>query len=771
MFNGITDEGKKYLAKCQATNKPVTFSSVKLGNGILDDLENPEQFTDLKSLKKEVNITNKEQIEDAVRLTLEFSNEGINEGFFLKEFGIFVQDNEQEILYWYINDAMEANWLPPASRAPVKYKYYLNIMATNLQSLVVNWSGSEFFITKEFLEQELAKKSDKGHKHNSNDITLVDNNKFVTDAQINSWNNKAEGTHKHNLLTIKNGSNVISYDGSEKKEITIESSGGTPGAHRHNPNDIDLNSNNRFVTDTQINSWNNKAERAHKHTPSDLNLDSSNKFVTDTQINSWNNKAERTHSHSILTIRNGGASIQYDGSSNQEIIIEAGTDTPGVHTHSTNDIVYLTGYNKHYSYKGALVTNDSLNKALAKLENALDDKASLSHSHSGYASIDHTHSGYAQTNHSHGSNNITYMTGYSKDNYGGAINTYDSLNTAIGKLEKNLENKAGVSHSHSQYLTSGDISGYLTNKADKNHSHSTNDVTSLAGYSKGYSGAIRASDSLNEALSKLEMGVEEAKNSSGATVSWDKITGKPSGFTPNAHYQPSNTITSMEGYYKGYSAGAINTSDSLNTAISKLEVGLGNKASVDHSHSGYALASHSHSGYASSSHNHDSSYLKLSGGTISGNLQVTGTINGSKVYNGVWNDYAELFEKGEETEAGDIVCLDISSDKEQYIKADENSKMIIGVHSDTFAHLIGGEQLENFEDNFKKFIPIGLAGRVNVKVKGKVSKGDYIVPSDEKGIGRAYNKETDDRDMIIGFLVESDDKVGIRRLKMYINKK
>lgn len=549
MFNGITDEGKKYLAKCQATNKPVTFSSVKLGNGILDDLENPEQFTDLKSLKKEVNITNKEQIEDAVRLTLEFSNEGINEGFFLKEFGIFVQDNEQEILYWYINDAMEANWLPPASRAPVKYKYYLNIMATNLQSLVVNWSGSEFFITKEFLEQELAKKSDKGHKHNSNDITLVDNNKFVTDAQINSWNNKAEGTHKHNLLTIKNGSNVISYDGSEKKEITIESSGGTPGAHRHNPNDIDLNSNNRFVTDTQI--------------------------------NSWNNKAERTHSHSILTIRNGGTSIQYDGSSNQEIIIEAGTDTPGVHTHSTNDIVYLTGYNKHYSYKGALVTNDSLNKALAKLENALDDKASLSHSHSGYASIDHTHSGYAQTNHSHGSNNITYMTGYSKDNYGGAINTYDSLNTAIGKLEKNLENKAGASHSHSQYITSGDISGYLTNKADKNHSHSTNDVTSLAGYSKGYSGAIRSSDSLNEALSKLEMGVEEAKNNSVVSISWEEITGKPSGFTPNAHYQPSNTITSMEGYVKNSLGGKIQTYDSLNTAIGKLEKNLDDKASVN----------------------------------------------------------------------------------------------------------------------------------------------------------------------------------------------
>lgn len=168
---------------------------------------------------------------------------------------------------------------------------------------------------------------------------------------------------------------------------------------------------------------------------------------------------------------------------------------------------------------------------------------------------------------------------------------------------------------------------------------------------------------------------------------------------------------------------------------------------------------------------HDHPYLSTSGGTITGNLTVDGTVNATQVYNAVWNDYAELFEKGEETEPGDIVCLDILSDKEQYIKADSSSKRVIGVHSDTYGHLIGGEKLDNFEDNFEKFIPIGLAGRVNVKVKGKVELGDYIVPSEEKGIGRAYNKDTDDRDLIIGYLVEADEREDVRRLKMFINKK
>lgn len=155
----------------------------------------------------------------------------------------------------------------------------------------------------------------------------------------------------------------------------------------------------------------------------------------------------------------------------------------------------------------------------------------------------------------------------------------------------------------------------------------------------------------------------------------------------------------------------------------------------------------------------------------SSNVLYTDNIHADKVYNAVWNDYAELFERGEYTEPGDIIALDTLSPTEQYIKADSSSKRVIGVHSDTYGHLIGGEKLNNYEDNFEKFIPIGLAGRVNVKVKGKVELGDYIVPSEKKGIGRAYNKDIDDRDLIIGYLVEADEREDVRRLKMFINKK
>ena len=57
-------------------------------------------------------------------------------------------------------------------------------------------------------------------------------------------------------------------------------------------------------------------------------------------------------------------------------------------------------------------------------------------------------------------------------------------------------------------------------------------------------------------------------------VDWSEVQNKPSSFTPSAHNQASNTINAMTGYSKASSAGAIAATDSLNTAIGKLEKAL-----------------------------------------------------------------------------------------------------------------------------------------------------------------------------------------------------
>lgn len=146
-------------------------------------------------------------------------------------------------------------------------------------------------------------------------------------------------------------------------------------------------------------------------------------------------------------------------------------------------------------------------------------------------------------------------------------------------------------------------------------------------------------------------------------------------------------------------------------------------------------------------------------------------LQGDRITNAVWNDYAEYFPKGEETEPGDIIALDSNSDKEQYIKADCNSRRVIGVHSDSYGHILGGDKVEDynkfFEENDKKYIPVGLNGRVYVKIKGPVKIGDYIVPSEEKGIGRAL-KDGEKSKNIIGYVVEPDNLTEERRVKIFI---
>lgn len=165
--------------------------------------------------------------------------------------------------------------------------------------------------------------------------------------------------------------------------------------------------------------------------------------------------------------------------------------------------------------------------------------------------------------------------------------------------------------------------------------------------------------------------------------------------------------------------------------------------------------------------------------TTAGNCAASGTLSASKVYNAVWNDYAELFPKLKSTvtEAGDIIALDINNDKEVYTKATEElSSLIVGVHSDEYAILIGGKKISKdsveedlYEYNKSEFIPVGLAGRVKAKCIGIIKKGDKLVISDIPGVARAFNPKLDNINNVFGMAVENKNNPDvITRVRMFI---
>lgn len=161
--------------------------------------------------------------------------------------------------------------------------------------------------------------------------------------------------------------------------------------------------------------------------------------------------------------------------------------------------------------------------------------------------------------------------------------------------------------------------------------------------------------------------------------------------------------------------------------------------------------------------------------TINGDLRVNGSVipsGGGRGYGIAFTDYAEYFERGEHTEAGDIIMLNIYSDKEEYVRAKRNVGPIVGVHNDDFAMIVGSKaEYADYENraelNLIDLIPVALKGRVKVKVKGKVEIGDVIVASDEYGIGVVDNSVVD-RFSMVGKAIERSDDEGIKKIKILI---
>lgn len=140
-------------------------------------------------------------------------------------------------------------------------------------------------------------------------------------------------------------------------------------------------------------------------------------------------------------------------------------------------------------------------------------------------------------------------------------------------------------------------------------------------------------------------------------------------------------------------------------------------------------------------------------------LVVSGNITANKVYNAVWNDYAELFKKfnpNEVVEPGTVICKVKGEDAYTSSKA-ELSKLVVGVCSNTYGHLLGGDPEKSLEDNLKEYIPVALSGRVKVKLSPRciVEEGDLLSVSGYAGC--VTSCEYPDKGTIVGKALESSD--------------
>jgi len=119
-----------------------------------------------------------------------------------------------------------------------------------------------------------------------------------------------------------------------------------------------------------------------------------------------------------------------------------------------------------------------------------------------------------------------------------------------------------------------------------------------------------------------------------------------------------------------------------------------------------------------------------SGGTVQG----IWTLSANARFEATYADLAERFEADAEYDPGTVV--ELGGEKEVTAVIDDLSDTVFGVVSNTAAYLMNSQK--GYTD--KTHPPIAIGGRVQVKIKGQVKKGDRLV-SAGNGYARAATKE------------------------------
>lgn len=129
-----------------------------------------------------------------------------------------------------------------------------------------------------------------------------------------------------------------------------------------------------------------------------------------------------------------------------------------------------------------------------------------------------------------------------------------------------------------------------------------------------------------------------------------------------------------------------------------------------------------------------------------------------RVWCAVYNDYAEWYLKSPDQvlEPGDVV---VKLRGTPYYGKSESYKdpLVVGVVSDSYGMIVGGDELLHSEDNLGKYIPVGISGRVRVKVSGNVHEGDLLYSCSD---GKATSSLTTSVGRILGKALSDPDSEG-----------
>jgi hypothetical protein len=144
-------------------------------------------------------------------------------------------------------------------------------------------------------------------------------------------------------------------------------------------------------------------------------------------------------------------------------------------------------------------------------------------------------------------------------------------------------------------------------------------------------------------------------------------------------------------------------------------------------------------------------------GTSDHGIYCYGSFTAYKIYNGVWNDYAEAFEFDKEFEKDPQPGFMYKMTENGIIKTDQRcDPATVGIYSDTYGQLMGSNGIYDSNHIEGHKLPIGLMGRIRVWVKEELNIGDPLISDVDGYATKATAEERRDYpDLIIGKVMEA----------------
>ena len=137
----------------------------------------------------------------------------------------------------------------------------------------------------------------------------------------------------------------------------------------------------------------------------------------------------------------------------------------------------------------------------------------------------------------------------------------------------------------------------------------------------------------------------------------------------------------------------------------------------------------------------------LAGDSLNANNRLGTVITQGRVYNSVYNDLSETFEKindREIAEPGMLISLDEKTGKYKICNVEEDN-LVVGVQSNTYGMLLGGNRIDRTQDIIElenTYFTVGISGKVwvNVVNSSNIKPGDLLTSSKVKGFAKKSEK-------------------------------